>query len=121
MTKRIGPNDRPYVDLGNLLEIEHADTDAPPPLSANTVRVANEQLAAYAHETWADWMRHLFESSLEECDGIKIPHSLAERWQRQMNTSYADLPEHEKVSDREEALKIQSIFFSPLDIDPNGG
>ena len=108
MTKmRIGPNNGPHVDID---------------IAAESVLVANEHLAEYAHEAWSGWMKYLFENSLEESDGVKIPRALVERWQRQMNTPYEKLPEHEKVSDRAEALKMQAIFFGPPDIDlPEGG
>jgi hypothetical protein len=74
-------------------------------------RVANEELAAYAHEAWSGWMEYLFSKCLKESDGMKIPQSLVERWTRQMQTPYAELPENEKDSDRAEALKMQAIFI----------
>jgi hypothetical protein len=64
---------------------------------------ANEQLAAYAHETWAGWMKYLFGKSPRNADGSV--------WTRQMNTSYEDLPEGEKQSDRAEAIKIMRVFL----------
>lgn len=74
-------------------------------------KVANEELAAYAHEAWAGWMRYLFSKCLKESDGVKIPQALVDRWTRQMQTPYAELPENEKESDRVEALKMQAIFI----------
>ena len=66
-----------------------------------------EQLAALEHEQWSGWMKYLFEKSKEDDDGCaKIPASLVARWKRQMNTSYTDLTEHEKESDRAEADKV---------------
>lgn len=71
-----------------------------------------EALAAQAHEAWSGWMAHLF----SKCD-VKwlddgatetyyvIPQWAKTRWERQMNTDYADLPEDEKKSDRVEARK----------------
>jgi hypothetical protein len=74
-----------------------------------------EQLAEYAHEAWSGWMKYLF----EKCEPserffsgeqvVVIPVWAVERWQRQMNTPYADLPESEKTSDREEADKMLAI------------
>ena len=59
---------------------------------------------------WAGWMSYLFEKSVAIGDGtMLIPAPLVERWQRQMNTAYADLPESEKASDRAEADKILAI------------
>ncbi len=73
---------------------------------------ANEELAAYAHDAWSRWMKYLFDESIEVGDGCyEIPAPLVRRWQRQMNTPYEKLPEEEKESDRQEALKIQRIFI----------
>lgn len=78
-----------------------------------------EALAAYAHEAWAGWMRYLF-SKMEqeyittpygkEIPGLVMPEWAVERWQRQMKTPYADLPETEKESDRDEARKILAVL-----------
>lgn len=69
-----------------------------------------EALAAYAHEAWSGWMQYLFSKC--DCTGntyAVIPTWAVKRWQRQMNTPYADLPEEEKKSDREEAEKMLAI------------
>lgn len=71
-----------------------------------------ESLAAYAHRTWARWMQYLFtkgEFFTEDGSFIIKPASV-ERWKRQMETHYVDLPESEKKSDREEAKKILSLL-----------
>jgi citrate synthase len=41
---------------------------------------------------------------------ITVPPQLVERWQRQMNTAYAGLPESEKKSDLDEADKMLAIL-----------
>jgi len=70
-----------------------------------------ENLADYAHTSWSGWMKYMFNKSKEMPDGsILIPPDLAQRWKRQANTTYDDLPESEKKSDRDEADKIISIF-----------
>lgn len=72
--------------------------------------ILTESLANYAHEAWSGWMRYLFEKSTHNDDGtITIPAWAVERWQRQMNTPYVDLPESEKDSDRAEAEKMLAI------------
>lgn len=72
-----------------------------------------ERLAEYAHEAWAGWMEYLFEKSTEVGDGcVEIPQWAVERWTRQWSTSYEDLPEEEKESDRAEADRMISIFES---------
>jgi len=76
-----------------------------------------EALAAYAHEAWSHWMRYMF-SKCQELHGahpfledeLLIPQASVRRWKRQMATAYADLPEQEKASDRDEADKILKIF-----------
>ena len=80
-----------------------------------------EKLAAYSHEAWAGWMRYMFEKGGSEYQlfdtGLKAWVMLPqknERWQRQMNTPYAELPESEKASDRTEAEKMLAIFFGEV-------
>ena len=66
-----------------------------------------EQLAELAHEQWSGWMKYLFDKSTINDDGTAtIPPWAVERWYRQMNTEYKDLPTHEQDSDRTEADKI---------------
>lgn len=70
-----------------------------------------ERLADAEHASWARWMVHLF-SRCERCedDALVIPPELAERWQRQIDTTYADLSEQEKQSDRNEVAHILPII-----------
>jgi len=69
-----------------------------------------EKLAEYAHKAWSGWMEYLFEKSrLEGSGAMTIPPDLVARWTRQMTTEYKDLPEEEKQSDRQEAMKILTI------------
>lgn len=83
---------------------------------------AREQLAAYAHEAWAGWMRYMF-SKCEYVPGageagygvLLMPVALYDRWTRQMNTPYADLPESEKESDRKEADQMLEIVGQRAD------
>ncbi|OHD26961.1 MAG: hypothetical protein A2Y38_08065 [Spirochaetes bacterium GWB1_59_5] len=71
-----------------------------------------EDLAAQAHTAWAGWMKYLFLKATPCTDGsVNIPAYLVARWQRQMLTSYAELPENEKESDREEARKYLAILM----------
>lgn len=74
-----------------------------------------EQLAAYAHEAWAGWMEYLFSKSVRTFDDcIEIPADLVARWQRQMQTPYAALPEAEKASDQAEADKMLALVRQAL-------
>lgn len=78
-----------------------------------------EALAEYAHEAWSGWMHYMFEkgsfwrSHDEEGNELRVyvmPQWAVERWMRQANTSYADLPESEKDSDRQEADRMLAII-----------
>lgn len=69
-----------------------------------------ELLANYSHRAWSGWMKYQFGKSVQNTDGsVTIPKELVERWTRQMNTEYKDLPESEKKSDRKEAVEILSL------------
>lgn len=71
-----------------------------------------EQVADYAHEAWAGWIRYMFGLALHNADGtLTLPAQSVERWTRQASTPYADLPEDEKASDRREARKILDIVI----------
>lgn len=75
-----------------------------------------ERLANYAHGAWSGWMKYLFScSDLMEDGSVRIPPDKVERWSRQASTSYRDLPEDEKESDRAEASDIISIVKGELD------
>lgn len=70
-----------------------------------------EKTAALAHTQWSGWMVYMFRISERRPDGtIVIPKGSVERWTRQMNTSYSDLPESEKESDRREAEEYMKVF-----------
>jgi len=70
-----------------------------------------EALASYAHQAWSGWMRYMFKRSRRRPDGsLIVSPALVARWERQSNTTYADLPEVEKASDREEADRISRII-----------
>lgn len=70
-----------------------------------------EKLAALEHEQWSHWMRHL-EMKVEWREGIGwiIPEEVIIRWQRQINTTYEDLSEAEKESDRKWARRALSVI-----------
>lgn len=72
-----------------------------------------EKLAENAHESWVGWMSYLFQKSTLNGNGtVTIPAGLVERWTRQMNTPYDNLPDEEKQSDLDEADKILEIIES---------
>jgi hypothetical protein len=70
-----------------------------------------ERLAAIQHAIWAHWMRHLFAVSVRNTDGsYTIPPEKAKRWLEQLDTTYSQLSEIEKVSDRDQADKILAVL-----------
>ena len=74
-------------------------------------QVLIEQLADKEHASWARWMRYLFDQCELQPDGsLLIPLKFGLRWNRQMNTSYAELTEREKQSDRDEVAHILPII-----------
>lgn len=68
-----------------------------------------ERLAALEHDQWSGWMKYMFSKCTEEDGKTIIPAELVERWKRQMETPYDELPEEEKESDRVEARKVLAI------------
>ena len=63
-----------------------------------------EKLADQEHDRWSRWMAYQFSKGEFNEDGSwTMPAGLVKRWQRQMTTSYNDLSETEKDSDRKEA------------------
>lgn len=65
-----------------------------------------EKLSALQHRIWSDWMRYLFEKCTRGPDGTMIiPEWGVERWSRQMTTTFEDLPEEDKDSDRKVVKK----------------
>jgi hypothetical protein len=70
-----------------------------------------EPLSKFCHDSWSGWMRYLFSKTHLSHDGDAIiPKEFVDRWNRQMNTEYEDLPENEKESDRKEARKIIDVI-----------
>jgi len=56
---------------------------------------------------------------LESGEGV-IPKDKLTRWERQMNTRYADLPEDEKESDRHQADKVIATVLAHSEEAPGG-
>lgn len=74
-----------------------------------------EALAAVQHDIWAHWHRYVISVSAQNPDGsLTIPADKVERWARQMNTSYQELSEKERESDRDQADKILARLSNEL-------
>ena len=65
-----------------------------------------EVVAEQCHKQWSGWTAHLLARvGWEQVDDSDV-HGWVDRWQRQINTPYAELSEEEKEADRREARKI---------------
>lgn len=71
-----------------------------------------EILAAKIHCQWSSWMKYLFAQGKFNDDGTWTMELWAvDRWMRQMNSSYENLSEAEKESDRVEVnIYLTSIL-----------
>lgn len=119
--ERLFPNAESYHVPARFVEPTEPTCDADPALYGNapseaapqrTCEPVREQLAAYAHDAWAGWMRYLFDKCAPgyETGTLTMPAWCVERWRRQVATSYAQLPEDEKTSDLAEADKMLAII-----------
>ena len=70
-----------------------------------------EHMSAAEHAKWASWQKHVFNKCEKMEDGsMVIPAIWVERWGRQIETSYMDLSENEKQSDRDVVLKYFAVL-----------
>lgn len=80
---------------------------------AENLEQLTETLAAIEHERWAHWQRYLHDQAVRQPDGsLVLPAALVARWQRQISTEYANLPEHEKEGDREQVRKYLPLIWA---------
>ena len=71
-----------------------------------------EETADLAHSQWSGWMDYLFSKCEQNEDGsVTMPKWAVDRWKRQAATSYDDLSEDEKNSDRKEADKFLEVLL----------
>ncbi len=70
-----------------------------------------EETAKLCHKQWTGWMKYLFKKGVFNENGTwSMPKEFVERWLRQTNTEYEELPEYEKESDRIEAYNYINLF-----------
>ncbi len=70
-----------------------------------------EELAILCHSQWSEWVDYMFSKGTRHADGtLTLPKWAVERWTRQMETTYADLSENEKINDRIEADKFIEVI-----------
>ncbi|WP_158818503.1 hypothetical protein [Methylocapsa sp. S129] len=76
-----------------------------------------EEFAALEHQRWAHWQKYVHDNGQRQPDGsIVLPADLVVRWERQINTQYADLTAEEKESDREQVRKYLPLLERWLDL-----
>lgn len=74
-----------------------------------------EELAAIEHERWAHWQRYVHQQGIARADGaLVIPAEIVRRWETQIATSYVDLSEAEKQSDREQVGRYLPLIASAI-------
>ena len=79
---------------------EHSSTRLRKKIKSNGAHL--EFHAERQHQIWAHWMDYQFGLCEEQVDGsLVIPAEKVERWKRQLATSYAELSEAERESDRQ--------------------
>lgn len=72
-------------------------------------------LAGVEHERWSKWQRYLHKQSIRQPDGsLLIPAELVARWERQIQTKFADLSEAERESDREQVRNYLPAVLDAL-------
>lgn len=74
-----------------------------------------EQLAAVEHERWSHWQRYVHTKCVRQPDGsLLLPADLVARWEKQIDTKYAELDDQERESDREQVRKYLPLIASAL-------
>jgi hypothetical protein len=78
-----------------------------------------EKGADLEHTRWAKWQAYLHSKCVEHENGkgewVCFPAELYKRWERQINTPYAELSEAEKESDREQVRPYLPLISHTID------
>ncbi|KJV36965.1 hypothetical protein [Luteibacter yeojuensis] len=82
-----------------------------------TLEQIREELAAIEHERWSHWQKYLHGKGVSQPDGsILLPSELVSKWERLIATSYGELTEKEKQSDRDQVDRYIPIIAKALSI-----
>lgn len=74
-----------------------------------------EKLATIEHERWADWQQWVHQNLARKEDGwYLLDPAVYERWERQINTPYAELSDKEKSSDMEQVDRYWPLIQAYL-------
>ena len=68
-----------------------------------------EKLADIEHQRWASWQKWCHHVLRLECPSPELEKVL-QRWDKQIKTSYKDLTEKEKESDREQVRRYWDLL-----------
>jgi len=67
------------------------------------------------HERWSSWQKWVHQCSIKNDDGsLTIPKKKVDRWKRQIDTSYKDLTEKEKESDRHQVTPYLDYILNKI-------
>jgi len=90
-------------------------SDADYESTKNTLDGIIEKLANLEHERWSRWQNYMHSKCMRQSDGsLLVPSTLVERWERQMQTTYWDLTDEEKTSDRDQVQQYLPLILAAL-------
>lgn len=76
-----------------------------------------EVLADIEHQRWSHWQRYMHKQCERQPDGsLTIPAGLVVQWERQSATSYPNLSDSEKNSDREQVMRYLPVVLDAFGI-----
>lgn len=76
-----------------------------------------ETLAGIEHERWSHWQRYMHGKCERHADGsLTISPDLVLQWERQFATSYSNLTESEKESDREQVRRYLPVVMEVFNV-----
>jgi len=78
-----------------------------------TQEFLRERLADLEHTRWSGWQAYLHSKCIKNSDGsLTIPVGYVFHLEKQIKTSYKDLTEKEKDSDRQEVNKTLALIYA---------
>lgn len=97
----------------------------PKSLDADAREALVDRLAAIEHERWSHWQRYMHSKATRQEDGaLLIPADLVARWEKQIETAYAELTPDEQESDKEQVERylpiIEEVFGSEESVPASG-
>ncbi|CAN7725564.1 hypothetical protein LJR234_006378 [Mesorhizobium amorphae] len=79
------------------------------------LEAAIDRLAAIEHDRWAHWQDYMHRAGERLPDGrVILPADQVARWDRQIATSFSDLNDAEKESDRDQVRRYLPVILAIL-------